>query len=199
MMLTSLDLEGEFESIPLENKIEKISLIQRNNSSKYTTEKSMTIEVNKKYPRPFLCGKGENKIKFYIHRVYLIDLKEEIKKTLDNPKLIENFSVEELKKAKKEAIEFAKELCPKGMRIPVIEYETEEASLQIYAHEYLEMESSNKSSFFILGMKPDEKTGIHGLPLKAIALEYAVPKDTTEINIEILGYYLPLTGETIEI
>jgi len=50
-----------------------------------------------------------------------------------------------------------------------------------------------------LRIKPDEKTGTHGLTLKAAALEAAVLEDADEIHVEILEYYLPFEEKNIEI
>lgn len=197
LMLTALDLEGEFEQIPLTGGAENILLVQGKNFRSYSVRKKMTLGVNKKYPRAFTCGNGENAFKFYINRVYLMDLKAEMEKIFENPELLEKISAEELKQAKKESDKHVRELCPKGRLLPVIEYETEKASLQIYSREYLNAEPSCQSSSF--GLLMDEKTGAHGLTLKAAALETAVPEDTDEINVEILGYYLPLEEKNIEI
>ncbi len=201
LMLTALDLEGEFEQIPLIDGEDKILLTLGKSFRSYPARKKMTLGVNKNYLRAFTCGNGENTIKFYINRVYLMDLGAEMEKIFENYELQEKFPPEDLKRARKESDMYVHELCPKGKLLPVIEYETEKAGLQFYLQEYLSAEPSCNSSSLSFGLriKPDEKTGTHGLTLKAAALEAAVPEDTDEIHVEILEYYLPLEEKNIEI
>ena len=171
LMLTQLKIEGEFNSIPSINTMKKIKLMQSSTSKEFPVKKRLSLEIKKDYDCAFVCGKGENKIKFYVNKVYLMDIEE---------------------------LGQAKELFPKGMVLPVIEYETEEASLQMYLRDYVDTSSANSASAVGLIMSAGEKVGKHNLPLRAAALQ-SVPADTSIIEVEILSYSVLIKGKAIEI
>ena len=100
---------------------------------------------------------------------------------------------EQLQEVKEHCYRALEESCPKGMCYFGIEYEcSKDYSLQFYAREYLNSypECGNGSAvFFLMHLKPDRKTGVHGLPLKGCAIQTAVAPDTMKMPAELFCYY----------
>lgn len=199
IMLTRLSIVGEYDAIPVVDNPKEITLIQSKGSRYYPVKKSLSLEINKAYPDAFKCGEGEERVEFYIDKVYLMDYKTEAKKIYESPEVISRMSPEELASAKLEIEKYTQQLCPEGMLLPVIEYESERASLQMELKMVLKKRKLSKEATAMgIVMRPDRKIGEHGLPLRAIALE-AVPEDTEKIDVGIVGYSVMVAGKVIEI
>jgi len=195
MMLTKLRIEGEFNTIPVPDSFGVLTLTQADKFKDHPANKRLSLEINEDYPHVFKCGKGEDRIEFYINKVYLMDFKAEMKEILEMLESQSKLSPEQLKRAKVEMGKNAKELCPEGMKVPVVEYESREASLQMYLTEYLDKpQLATKGSAMGILMGASKKTGKHDWPLRAVALA-VVPEDTKVIDVEILSYAMPVRGE----
>lgn len=199
--LTSIEVEGEYDTIPVETSVGKILLNQDNKYLHYLIQKTLKLEVGKKYPKSFKCGKDEQAFEFYINQVYLMNLQEEIDKIFKHPKVREQLSEDEICKRKEEAKQEIEKIYPKGTLLPVIEYEvqTRDLNLEIYTKNYLDKEPTNASSSMGILIKSDKQEGEHGLPVKAVALHEGVAEDTTTLEVEVIGYILRVDGEVIEL
>ena len=112
---------------------------------------------------------------------------------LNDPKLTEKFSPEQLKEAAKHSYDALKQCCPKGMYYIGIEYEcSKNYDLIFYSRQYLKSQSEThqgNSHFLMMRSKPDRETGTHGLPLKGCAIQTPVSPDTAKIPAELFLYH----------
>lgn len=153
--------------------------------------KSITLEIGKSLSFQFTAHDGE-KVQCYINNVMLIDVWEDAKKQFDDIKYRERFTEEQLQEMKSHYYEALIQSCPKGMCYIGIEYElSRDINLQFYAKDYLESypkTHSGSAAFLMMRLKPDKKTGVHGLPLKGYVIDTPFTSDTTAISAELLFY-----------
>lgn len=153
--------------------------------------KSITIEIGKAFSFQFTAHDGE-KVHCHINNVTLIDVWEDAKKKFGDVKYRERFTEEQLQEIESNYYEALRQNCPKGMCYIGIEYEcSRNINLQFYSKDFLESypESHNGSAtFLVMRLKPDKKTGIHGLPLKGYAIDTPFTPDTTAVSVELLFY-----------
>ena len=157
----------------------------------YILEKTVTLTVGKSRSFSFIDNYG-NEVQCHINDVTLIDVWKNAEEQFNDPRLSERFSEEQIKQMKKQHFEMLRQNCPKGMCYIGIEYEcSKDLGLQFYSKEYLKSipETHQGSAIFsAMRLKPDKKTGIHGLPLRGCALQTPVSPDTTKIPAELFSY-----------
>ena len=153
--------------------------------------KSITIEVGKPFSFSFSAHDGK-KVQCYINNVMLIDVWEEAKKRFDDVKYRERFTEEQLQEIESNYYEALRQNCPKGMCYIGIEYEcSKDINLQFYSKDFLESypeTHSGSATFLMMRLKPDKKTGLHGLPLKGYAITTPFSPDTSTVEVELLFY-----------
>lgn len=191
LFLTGLKLEGDYASIPDFSQNSELRFTMGPHSVIHPVEKPMTLVVGGEYPDKLLfqdAATGEEHW-VQINRVYLSDMWEEMDKVFANPKLREQMTDEEIHRAR---LDFEKkfiEVCPKGMCLPVIEYECEEdISLQFFSKAYLDAKPLQGSSMGFI-VRPEQRTGILGLTLKAAVIQEPVPANTNTIEAELFQYF----------
>lgn len=199
LFLTSLELEGEYTTIPDFEENPALRFSMRADSVPYLVEQPITLTVGGQYSDRLrfgdLCGKEHW---FLINRIYLSDMWAEIEKTLNDPRIQEQMTKEQIAQAKLDFEEKFLEICPKGMLLPVIEYECEEnIFLQFYTKDYLDAEPVNKNSSIGFIVKPENPTGILGQKLKAAIVQEPVPAGTVSIEAELFQYFHTTTGDDI--
>lgn len=200
LFLTSLELEGDYTAIPAFDENPKLRFIQQLDSITYLVEQPITLVVD---------GKYQDKLRFkdavsgeehwaLINRVYLSDMWAEMEKVFDNPKIREQMTPEQIAQAKSDFEERFLEICPKGMCLPIIEYECEEGiSLQFYSKAYLDTPPIHRSSSMGFIVRPDRHTGILGLTLKANVIQEPFSPNTLSIEAELFQYNHATTGTEI--
>lgn len=166
MYLTYLTFDGSYDAIPAFDTQAPIHFSMQQSSTCHQVELPVLLTVGSEYPyKSYFTDKGgEARHWVQINRVDLCDMWAEMAKTLDDHRINEQASSEELARHKAEFEERFSEICPKGMCYAVIEYECEEdITLQFYSKRWLDAEpvQSNGSMGFIIG--PDEPTGKLGL------------------------------------
>jgi len=153
--------------------------------------KSIMIEIGKPCSFQFTAHDGE-KVQCYINNASLIDVWEDTKKQLGDAKYRERFTEEQLQEIESHCYKALKQSCPKGMCYIGIEYEcSRDIHLQFYSKDYLDSypeTHSGSAAFLMMLLKPDKKTGVHGLPLKGYAIASPFPPDTTSVSAELLFY-----------
>lgn len=191
LFLTVIELAGEFALIPDlgENPILQVELHPRNTSC--LVEQSVTLSIAAKYPdKLWFCNKktGE-KHWIQINRVCLCNMWEEAQNIFNSPHFQERLSQDELDKAKADFESHISAICPEGMCYPLVEYECEEdITLQFYSKAWLDAEPLHNSSGMGFIIKPDNKSGVLGLPLKAALIQEPMPEDTEIIEAELFCY-----------
>jgi len=155
-------------------------------------EKPMTLAIGEDFPDKvfFEAIDSHEKQWAQIHRVSLTDIYETFETNLNDPKMLEHVSPEQLANMKREMEKNFQGICPRGMHLPVIEYECEEdITLQFYHLDYLEAKpSSGGVSAFGFIMGSDQQVGKWGYPIKVCVIQHAVPKETESIDVELFSF-----------
>ncbi len=196
ILFTTIELEGEYDHIPPGKQSGDIVLRFGNTDiRRYPVEKRLRLHIGRDYLRAFrFKDKQTEEIhRFYIQRVYLMDIWAETEKSFSDPRRLERVSETELLEMKKACFQHLERLCPRGMYLPVIEYEAEEAvSFEFHTVEYLnaryEASRENKASSILIMARPEEPLGRHGMKLKAAVIQSPVSKETESLYVELLRY-----------
>jgi len=196
ILFTTIELEGEYDHIPFGKQIGDIVLRFGNNDIRqYPVQKRLQLHIGRNYLRAFrFKDKQTEEIhRFYIQRVYLMDIWAETEEKFFHPRYLERVSEADLLEMKKAFFEQLVRLCPRGMYLPVIEYEAEEdISFEFYTVEYLnaryEASRKNGASAILIMAKPEEPLGRHGMKLKAAVIQRPVSEETESLYIELLRY-----------
>lgn len=211
MNLLELELEGEYEQIPKEcfpNKNGEITIRLENHPvrKRIPSGKKMLFQVGENQETKFTLLDREDKIPYecYINNVYLEDpwLEEEKRFEGENLKAyLKHMTMEEVEEMKDTFYKSLEEYCPRGMYLPVIEYETrEDIALDFYSMEYLQekvkvYEGSCHSMVFFA--KPKQEKGLHGGILRACTLS-PVSKNTKTISAKLVWYQKKVQVQNIE-
>ena len=191
LFLTAFELAGDYTSIPDFGENPLLLFTSRPEYISHFVEQPVMLLVGTEYPDKFwfLDQKTDEKHWMQINRVYLCDMWRDLLKTFDNPRLKEQFTPEELDERKADFENRFSEICPRGMYFPVIEYECEDGlTLQFYPKAWLDAEPVYSNSCMGFFTRPDEKSGIWGLPLKAALIEEPMTEDTNSIRAELFCY-----------
>lgn len=200
LILTSIELKGEFSKIPDFEYSPSLHFTMRNDSVAHLVEQPLTLTVNGEYPEKLWFKNKDTDEEHWaqINKVYLKDMWVEMEKTFSNPKLLVQMTKEKIAEAKKDFEEHFIEICPRGMCFPIVEYECDECiSLELHTKKFLDSEPVKNTCAmgFIIGS--DKSTGILGMKLKAALIQEPVPVDTVNIEAELFQYYKTITPEDI--
>jgi hypothetical protein len=197
LFLSILELEGEYESVPAFDKNAAFHFDMRPIGVTYQVGLPITLSIDGTYEDKLWFKNADNGEVHWaqINRVYLLDPWEEMAKTFANPEVLDSMAPEQMAQIRSEFENRFREICPKGLYFPVIEYECEEGiSLQIYSKAFLNgiddsRRRSNRSSAMGFIVSPDQTTGFLGLKLKAACIQEPVPADTVQIEVELFQYH----------
>ena len=190
LFLTSLKIEGKYDFIPDFNHNPELRFVNGPSHVVHQVEKPVTLVVGDN-PEKLVFQDAETGTEHWvqINRVYLTDIWDDMDKIFSNPRLLKQMTPEQINRARLDFEKKFSEVCPKGMYLPVIEYECEEdISLEFYTKSFLDAKPSNTSSSIGFIYRPDQPTGILGLKLKAAVIQEPVPKDTNIIEAELFQY-----------
>lgn len=169
-----------------------LTITHRPNPVQHIIEKTVTLNVGKSRSFCFTDSHGDE-VFCHINSVALIDVWRNTEEELNDPKLAERFSPEQLKEAAKHMYDALEQCCPKGMCYISIEYEcSKNYDLTFYSKQYLKSHPethSGSSRFLMMRLKPDQETGTHGLPLKGCVIQTPVSPDTIKIPAELFLYH----------
>lgn len=180
-----------------------LTITHRTDAVRHLVEKSVTLTVGKKRSFHFTDHTGEE-VWCYIGKVSLIDVwkdtERQLKKQLNDPRYVKKLTEKQLQEISEHTYQALSQNCPKGMCYIGIAYEcSKDYQLQFYTKEYLKSRpqvSHGSAAFFLMSLKPDQKTGSHGLPLKGAVIDTALSPDTVRIPAELFLYYeKPTTWE----
>lgn len=163
---------------------------------RHLLEKNITLNVGKSRSFSFIDNYGDE-VWCHINNVTLIDVWKDAKEQFDRlntPEMAEKFKFtqEQLEESQKHMYAALSQSCPEGMFYIGIEYEcSKDINLQFYSKQYLNSRpevSHGSSSFLLMSLKPDSKTGVHNLPLKGAVIQTPVSADTVKIPAELFCY-----------
>ncbi|MCM1038301.1 MAG: hypothetical protein NC434_03190 [Ruminococcus sp.] len=191
LQLISLRI-ADLKKLPVWSPEMPITIKHRPNPVRHILEKTVTLHVGKSRSFSFIDHTGD-KVFCYVNQVTLIDVWEDTKKQLNEAKLSERFSPEQLQQVREHHLKVLEQSCPQGMCYIGIEYEcTKDIQLGFYSKQYLSSQPevhNGSSMFFLMRLKPEQETGMHGLALKGCVIQTPVPLDTTVILAELFHYY----------
>ena len=195
--VTNVELQGEYEALP--EWTEAMQALVHTEQRGGLIEQTILLECGKTKETVFFMEDG-TKAHCYINKVFVFDMRKEQEKKFADPeyreKILQHVSEEEFEEMKKHFFETLEEQCPKGRCYIGLYYECDqEVALHFYDKEYLDCvpESKNGSatSMFIT-VRPEEKTGMHGLPLRGAVIQKPVPKDTVSLEAELFSYSMKM-------
>lgn len=191
LQLTCLTIAG-LEKLPAYSPEMPITITHRPAPVRHILEKAVTLQVGKRRSFSFTDNHGDE-VWCHINNVTLIDVWKSTEEQLNDSKLAENFSPEQLAQAREHRYKALEQNCPEGMCYAGIEYEcSKDLCLTFYTREYLKScpTTHHGSSYFLLmRLKPDKETGIHGLPLKGCVMQTPLLPETAKIPAELFLYH----------
>lgn len=196
--LTEVTLAGEYDSLPRLDLSKKGLPVMGETSPGAVScllAVPVLLEAGKEQTVLFAMEDG-TKAFCYINRVYLQDLWEEQERQFADKeyrsKMLQHMSAEQLNEMKEKLDAALENLCPRGKRVFVVEYEcSEDVSLKFYAKEYLDAipkPSYGSAMMLMMHVKPDENTGKHGQKLQACVVETPVEPGETKLETELFSY-----------
>ena len=107
-------------------------------------------------------------------------------------RVLEQVSMEELLKMKKQCEEALLADCPRGKCYMLVEYEcSRDVAINFYATSYLDskpkVHSGGATSLLIMH-RPDAKVGTHGLKLRGCVIQTPIEPDVTSLEAELFSY-----------
>lgn len=200
LFFTMIEIAGDFNKIPEFDSNSRIHFTMRKDSVSCVVEQPVTLTVNGEYTEKLWFKNKETGEEHWaqINKVYLNDILEEMEKSFSHPRLLKQMTKEQIDKARKDFEKSILEICPKGMRFPVVEYECEEGiSLDFHTKEFLQSKPAHRNGGmgFILGT--EKPTGMLGMKLKAALIQEPVAVDAVNIEAELFQYYEETTPDDI--
>ena len=192
-VLTRIELRDEFDSLP--NWEDTVEVLINTAPESYAIEQAVQLECGGTPELTFLLNDGTT-AHCYINKIYPMDVWAEEEKRFSDPvyreKMLQHISEEELEQMKRHLFEVLEEQCPRGCCYMVVEYEcTEEISLNFYDSVYLdtvEKPKGGSASALFMRVKPDEKTGMHGLPLCGCVIQTPIGAEVKALQAELFSY-----------
>ena len=169
-----------------------IAITHKPNPIQHIIEKPVTLTVGKCRSFCFMDSLGDG-VFCHLNTVTLIDVWRNTEEELNDSKLKERYSSEQLRQVREQIYAALKQCCPKGMCYIAIEYEcSKNYDLTFYSKQYLKSRPEThqgSSHFLMMHLKPDQETGTHGLTLKGCMIQTPVPPDTIKIPAELFLYH----------
>jgi len=200
LFLTSLTLDGDYDAIPAFDPDSEMRFIMRPHSVVHQVEKPITLTVGADYPDKITFQDAATGAEHWvqINRVYLSDFWGEMEKTFTDPKLQAQMTPEEIAQARSDFEKRFMAVCPRGMYLPVIEYECDDnIFLQFYSRSFLDAKPVATGSSMAFMVQPSNPTGILGLKLRAAVIQEPVPVNTKAIEAELFQAVYSAAGGDI--
>jgi len=192
-VITNVELEGEYDHLP--EWTEEMQALVYAKQQGGMIEQPVLLECGKTKELEFSLSDG-TLAHCYINKVFVFNMwEEQEKKFADSEyraRILQRISEEEFEEMKKNCFETLQEQCPKDLCYVALYYECDrELSLNFYDTEYLNTIPKPKEgscSSMAVMIRPEQKTGEHGLPLKGAVFQKPVPKDTVSLEVELFSY-----------
>ncbi|MBP7401598.1 MAG: hypothetical protein KBA30_03190 [Clostridia bacterium] len=193
LFLSRFEFEGSFERIPEIPPDPPIRLALRGSGTPGLVEMPLHLTIGDgPFERVVFTDSGTGDSHWMqIHRVYLLDMREQISAIFSSEEAIGRMTPEQLADLRARFEENLDISCPRGMRYPVIEYECEEGiSMQFHSRAALDavpLRTQGAHSTGILVGSPGG-TGALGTRLKSAAVQDPVPAGTVQIEAELFQF-----------
>lgn len=162
-------------------------------------QKSICVKMgeysNKKYR--FKDREAAEERIVYVDRLIHYDVWADAEIKFNDPFYREKLTEEQIEEMKQNYLESLSDMCPQGMDLAILEYETKNnIILDIYTKEFLKKEVGHKSSSMMV--KPESKS-LNGYCVRACVLGVVEKDFDGEMKLEIIGYLREIPGEVMEI
>lgn len=194
---------GEFPTINQSADLE-ITIKLSPDFKQMLVNQQMTLELGEmeKGIKLYFYEPGENKERtYYINRIYSYDIWKEIDEKFEAERL-KILPKEEVMEMKKSYCAHLEKICPRGMNLAMLEYETENGEqLEFYTKEYLDKEPTPKTSTesTIMLFKPDRKFGDNGFKCGVCMLKPIEKDFKGKIDVELFSFIMTLPEEVITV
>lgn len=202
MFLTRIKLRGDGDCSIKPNPKSKLRFVMRPHTVAHLVEQPVTLTIGEDDQDKiwFSDAKTGERLWFQINRVYLMDIHVELLKNFDDPRMLEHLSPEQISDAKKDMANRFLEICPKGMFLPVVEYECEDdVFLQFYGKAHLDDAPKSGGAAIGIIMGPDKPIGKQGLKLKSVLIHEPVSADIMQFEAELFHYSRMIKSDDIEL
>lgn len=137
---------------------------------------------------------------FYIDKIENYDIWEDINHKFEN-ELKQALPQDQIEQMKEEFMDNLEKVCPKGMNLAMLEYETEDdIQLNFYSKEFLDKKPVyNNSSAFSFLFKSDKKIGINGFKSRVCMIKPVKKDFNGSIDVELFSWYLKIPEEIIPV
>ena len=192
-VVTNIELQGEFDKLP--EWTEDMEALVYTEQEGGLIEQTVRLERGAEAELEFLMADGRT-AHCYLNKIFIFDMwEEQEKKFADSEyraRILKHISEEEFEEMKRNCFATLEEQGLKGQCYLALYYECDQdLNLVFYDKEYLdtvpEPREGSCSSMAIM-MRPEQKTGIHGFPLKGAVIQKPVSKDTVSIEAELFSY-----------
>lgn len=191
--LKDSDLKDSDQKLPsLTGKIERVTLGPTHRS--YVIQRPVRLERGKTSQLSLFLEEEQEEIVCYINQVNMMEpLMEEQKRFADaqyQERALQCVTREEFEEMKRTTLALIEAECPRGMGYFTVEYECtkENFSAQFYPVTYLDRIPEPKAggtAMLMMGGKPEEETGPHGLRNRCAVIQCAVPIATEVLDAEL--------------
>ncbi len=190
--LQLVTLRAEADHLPRYSEDLPITITHRPDAVAHIIEKPVILHVGKACSLSFTDHMKET-VWCHVNQVTLIDVWKQAEERFRDPALADKFTPEQIAQAEKMSEEVFAQECPRGMYYIGVEYEcTKDVGLMFYSEQFLKSRIQPSSgSVFLVGafLKPDQKNGVHGLPLKGCVIQTPVPEGTASLRAELFCYH----------
>nr|WP_295679973.1 hypothetical protein [uncultured Lachnoclostridium sp.] len=201
LIITKVDLKGNFKRIPKGLKEQGIELEFQPYFIKHPVKKRITLKAGKQNRKITYKLKDGTIQTAYILDLFFYDIWKEEEKRFEDPKYQKYFTMEQLEEMKSSFYKALEENYPKGTLIPVIEYESlDGVQLDFYSKEELEeiiIPRSGSCSSMMFLFKAEKKEGLHGMNRKQKSLG-GIRDIPTIMEVELLEIQCRQERESIK-
>jgi hypothetical protein len=135
----------------------------------------------------------------YIDKIEYYDIWEEANLHFEHERM-QAFTKEQIKQMKEQYLDGLEEICPKGMNLVVLEYESENnVQLNFYSKEYLDKKPVHKNSSSTMFFKSDNELGTNGFKSRVCMIKPVEKDFNGSIDVELFSWYMEIPEEIIAV
>lgn len=199
--LAELRLSGVYDRLPeLAGEIRRVKLGTA--SRQYAVQMPMQLEQGKTAELRFSLEEGGEEIVCYINQVGmsqpLLEQQERFEDAKYREMALQYQTIEEFEKMKKSVMDALEEQCPAGMGYFTVEYECTREGLSAQFYTVAELDSvpepakthiiggsTGVTTIMMMGGKPEQEIGPHGLRSRTTVVQTVVPVETQTLAAEL--------------
>lgn len=197
LCLTWMECEGGFDAVPFGAQLE-FTLSDQYHTHALEEPLRLDLRAGERYPEPFSFQDAEGaRRQFYVNKLILSDIWTELEQVAETARRTPGVDVQALRRSQEEVFRRLEGDCPRGMWVPIVEYESE-IQLNFYHPAFLDAAPAHRDGDCLVRSRPDEKIGPHGLRLwHSVLQDSPVPPWMRRVEAELLQYVERRAGGTV--